>query len=329
MPPGPTKDTRRTSGSPSIPTTAASSSSRPRKGVAGTGRFVRWRLRIGGNSPAPSWNTRSGALKSLNRCSPRSISSNDSGSSSETVEGDSTTCPPCAALMILAARCTSMPTYLGGSRAGSPVWMPTRMRIGPVSKPDHRLAHRRYRVLGAGESVEEGVSLIVHLVALVAATRRAHNPPVLAERLAVGVRTQFVEQSGRPLDVREHQGHGPGRLRVAHPARLSLRGRDDCNAASNPPKAGSGGAGRRCRWSYALVDGPLSGDLRARASRLRFDAKEEPRRRSCPRSMTRSLSSTETSDPLVRLAGNSAVVRVARLRRGGFDQLSASRSRSL
>ena len=28
-----------------------------------------------------------------------------------------------------------MPTYLGGSRAGSPVWIPTRIRIGPPSSP--------------------------------------------------------------------------------------------------------------------------------------------------------------------------------------------------
>ena len=118
-----------------------------------------------------------------------------------------------------------MPTYLGGSRAGSPVWMPTRMRIWTSLQADHRLAHRRYRVLRAGERVEEGVSLVVHLVALAAPTRRAHHPPVLAERVAVGVRTQFVEQFGRSFDVREHQGDGPGRLRVAHRARLSLRGR--------------------------------------------------------------------------------------------------------
>ena len=33
-------------------------------------------------------------------------------------------------------------------------------------QPDHRLAHRRHRVLGAGERVEEGVSLVVDLVTL-------------------------------------------------------------------------------------------------------------------------------------------------------------------
>ena len=44
-----------------------------------------------------------------------------------------TTWPPWPAVMIRAARWTSMPTYLGGSRPGSPVWIPTRMRIGPPS----------------------------------------------------------------------------------------------------------------------------------------------------------------------------------------------------
>jgi hypothetical protein len=33
--------------------------------------------------------------------------------------------------MILAALCTSAPTYLGGSSAGSPVCTQTRIRTGP------------------------------------------------------------------------------------------------------------------------------------------------------------------------------------------------------
>ena len=33
--------------------------------------------------------------------------------------------------MILAALCTSAPTYLGGSTTGSPVCTPTRIRTGP------------------------------------------------------------------------------------------------------------------------------------------------------------------------------------------------------
>ena len=49
--------------------------------------------------------------------------------------GERTTWPPWAALMMRAARWTSRPTYLGGSSAGSPVWIPTLIRIGPPSSP--------------------------------------------------------------------------------------------------------------------------------------------------------------------------------------------------
>ena len=59
VPPGPVSDTSRAPGSDSIAATAASSGSRPRNGVAGTGRFERYSDFSGGNSPAPSWNTRS------------------------------------------------------------------------------------------------------------------------------------------------------------------------------------------------------------------------------------------------------------------------------
>ena len=45
------------------------------------------------------------------------------------------TWPPWPELMMRAAVCTSMPTYLGGSGSGSPVWMPTLIEIGPPSSP--------------------------------------------------------------------------------------------------------------------------------------------------------------------------------------------------
>jgi hypothetical protein len=115
--------------------TSESSGSLPTKELAGRGRLVFEIVLSGGKEPAPSWKIGIAPSMSFRRCSPRSISSSVPGSSNETVEGDNTTCPPCAALMILAARCTSMPTYFGGSRAGSPVWIPTRIRMGPPSKP--------------------------------------------------------------------------------------------------------------------------------------------------------------------------------------------------
>ena len=106
--------------------------SRPRNGVAGTGRFVWWRLASGGNSHSPSWKIRSGADRSFSRCSPRSRS--PSGPSSAAVAAETSTCPPCPAAAIRAARCTSTPTYPSSSACGVPVWTPIRTRIGPCTR---------------------------------------------------------------------------------------------------------------------------------------------------------------------------------------------------
>ena len=55
---------------------------------------------------SPSWKTRSGAPRSLNRCSPRSVSSH---STSEAVDADTSTWPPWPAAAMRAARWTSWP----------------------------------------------------------------------------------------------------------------------------------------------------------------------------------------------------------------------------
>src|SRR5262249_10336209 len=101
----------------------------------------------------------------------------------------------------------------------------------PRLEPDQRLAHRRQRLVRGGECVEEPVPLVVDLVPSVSAERLPHDSPVLRERLAVGVRAELLEQLGRPLDVRALQRHCPRRLYIAHRGRLSLRGRDNGNAA--------------------------------------------------------------------------------------------------
>ena len=54
----------------------------------------------------PSWKRRSGALRSFSRCRPRSRTSTPARSA---VACDSSTCPPCPAAAIRAARCTSIP----------------------------------------------------------------------------------------------------------------------------------------------------------------------------------------------------------------------------
>jgi hypothetical protein len=72
-PPGPLIVTRRLSSS--IDSACSSSDSRPKKELAGLGRFVLFRLRRGGNPSLPIWYSQTGSAKSFNRCSPRSSTS--------------------------------------------------------------------------------------------------------------------------------------------------------------------------------------------------------------------------------------------------------------
>jgi hypothetical protein len=53
------------------------------------------------------------------------------------------------------------------------------------------------------EGDKEGIALGVDLDATIAAAGLAHDPPVLAKRYGVGIRTEFVEKARRALDVRE------------------------------------------------------------------------------------------------------------------------------
>ena len=89
----------------------ASSSSRslslPMSEEVGRGRFVFEIVFSGGKRSLPSWKSGTGSSKSFSRCSPSSLSSR---LTSARVAAETTTCPPWPADMILAARCTSMPT---------------------------------------------------------------------------------------------------------------------------------------------------------------------------------------------------------------------------
>ena len=106
--------------------------------------------------------------------------------------------------MILAAVCTSMPTYLGGSSTGSPVCTPTRMAIGPPQAA-HRLLYGGDGLLGRGEGVEESIALVVHLVAR--AERLPDDAAVLAQGSAIFLLAQLFEQPRRALDVGEDERH--------------------------------------------------------------------------------------------------------------------------
>ena len=71
---------------------------------------------------------RSGALRSLSRCTPRSRTS---ASTSARVVCDSSTWPPWPTAAMRAPLCTSRPTYPSSVSRGSPVCSPIRTRIGP------------------------------------------------------------------------------------------------------------------------------------------------------------------------------------------------------
>ena len=117
-PPGPVNVTNRTPAEPTRAVSSATSPSRPTSGVAGRGRLVAVPSDFNGGksrtNPSPaSWNSRSGWARSFNWCNPRSTSctpSSPARSTSRAVASDTTTCPPCAAAAIRAARCTSIPT---------------------------------------------------------------------------------------------------------------------------------------------------------------------------------------------------------------------------
>ena len=66
------------------------------------------------------------------------------------------------------------------------------------------------RLLGARERKEERVALIVDFLASVLAGGRAQDLPVLGQHLSV-LLAQTLQQLGRALDVREHEGDGSGR----------------------------------------------------------------------------------------------------------------------
>ena len=82
-----------------------------------------------------------------------------------------------------------MPTYLGGSSSG-PRCGCRRGSDRARARARHRLGDRGHRFLAPREGVEEGVALVVDLVAGVACVGLAHDPAVLGERLAVAPRSR-------------------------------------------------------------------------------------------------------------------------------------------
>ncbi len=94
---------------------------------------------------------------------------------------------------------------------GVPVCRPIRTVIGPAASADLPFACSLQRAGRAGERVEEGVALRVHLDAAVSAERLPQHAPVFDQGLVVRLGPELVQQLRRALDVREEERDGAGR----------------------------------------------------------------------------------------------------------------------
>ncbi len=140
VPPGPVRVSSRVVAS--SPAASSSSASRPTKVVSCTGRLLgrASSVRSGGNAdrrPSPTTSRmRTGAVRSLSRCSPRSTSRTPSTGWSDSrsrVRLDARIWPPWATAAIRAARLMLSPTRLPPLCSAAPELMPIRTRIGASS----------------------------------------------------------------------------------------------------------------------------------------------------------------------------------------------------
>ena len=121
---------------------ASSSASRPTNVVSWVGRLFgrassdRSGGKSAGRPSATTWTMRTGALRSLSRCSPRSRSVTPStgwSTSWSRIRPDARIWPPWATAAIRAARLMPRPTRLSPDCSAPPVWRPIRTRIGASS----------------------------------------------------------------------------------------------------------------------------------------------------------------------------------------------------
>ena len=163
-------------------------------------------------------------------------------------------------------------------------------RMHPHPNPDHpsrqgslSLGNRSHRLPRRGEGVEEGVTLVVDLVA--ETERLAHEPAVLAQCLAVRVLPQLPEQTRGAFDVREHQRHLAVGL-LAHPPKSSLLKPPMSRARSVVDSGGDGVPVLRCRASggsqvlprVRVAGSDAAGGAEARGAQVRHYPLLRPRR---------------------------------------------------
>ena len=214
VPPGPVSDTRRAPPPTASRRPPMSSASRPRNGVAGHGQVRAIRATsAAGTRSEPSWNTRSGARRSLSRCSPRSVS------------GASTS----AAVARAHQHLPTMP------RRGNPrrtmhlhadVARLTQRDLTRVHTHPHSDTRRSQRLLRRGRGGkrvrrprkrhEERIASRVDLDPAVRSPRLPAHTMMLRKKSPVCLHSELVEKTRRPFDVGEHEGDRAGREILSH-----------------------------------------------------------------------------------------------------------------
>ena len=132
------------------------------------------------------------------------------------MEAETSTCPPCPAAAIRAARWTSVPTYPSAVRCGLPVWIPIRTRIGPGGQLLAGRGRGRQRTWGGREGDEERIALSVDFHPAVGAASGAEDAPMLGQGRRIANRAQLVEEPGRAFDIREQKRDGSRRQVARH-----------------------------------------------------------------------------------------------------------------
>ena len=214
-----------------VPTDEAGQAGREVATARATSRLERRELGAGGPRRAPGRSVPADRRRAARaRRGRRSATPSGSWPSTrDRVASDTSTCPPCAAAAIRAARWMSTPDVVVAAQRAEP-------RVDAHPDADFRAVGPRRRVQGAlrvdgrrdrrgclGEQLEEGIALRPTLDPGVPRERVAEDGVVPLEELGIGGRPEVLDEPGRPLDVREQEGdragrewaltHGPSRIR--------------------------------------------------------------------------------------------------------------------
>ena len=164
---------------------------------------------------------RSGALRSLRRCTPRSRTS---ASTSARVVCDRSTCPPWPTAAIRAPLCTSRPTYPSSVSRGSPVCSPIRTRIGPSASARWPSAAAATAFDARAKATKNASPCVSTSTPSWSANAARSRRRCSCSAVPVAV-AELVQQPRRALHVREQQRHDAGREIAHHPHTIMERRR--------------------------------------------------------------------------------------------------------